>query len=48
MASARIKDFPSKTCAKKEKPPQLRGGLPLNRFELSLYLPTCRFTILGA
>jgi len=47
MASARIKDFPPNTCAK-EKPPQLRGGPSLNRFELSLYLPTCRFTILGA
>ena len=34
--------------AQKKSPRQLRGGLSQPAFELSLYLPTCRFTILGA
>jgi hypothetical protein len=32
----------------KKSPRQLRGGLSQTAFELSLYLPTWRFTILGA
>ena len=48
IASSRIKDFCRNTRTKKRSPRRTRRGLPLNRFELSLYLPTCRFTILGA
>jgi len=47
MASIRIKDYRQLRTQKKKPPREPRGGF-LNGFPKVLYLPTCRFTILGA